>query len=232
MKILAFESSAKSASVCLLENGKILAQNYQNIGATHSKTLLPMAENLLNSVSCKVSDVDYIAVAHGPGSYTGVRIGVAVVQGLCLSAKKPCVGVSTLEAMAYNFLNITERYIVCLMDARASQIYGAIFVNNNQKLERVFDDSAISIEDFEKELKFLQKKYIFVGDGAEKCYNILKETSLDITLAPEHLRYQNAFCVGQASLNYKPYAIENLLPNYLRLSQAEREKQEKNGEKQ
>ncbi|MFI3226735.1 MAG: tRNA (adenosine(37)-N6)-threonylcarbamoyltransferase complex dimerization subunit type 1 TsaB [Clostridia bacterium] len=231
MKILAFESSAKAASVALLEDTKILAQNYQNIGFTHSKTLLPMAESMLANIETSINDVDYIAVANGPGSYTGIRIGVAVVQGMCVASDKKCVGISTLEAMAYNLVDVTDRYIVCVMDARVSQVYNAIFVNNDGKLERVCEDRAISIEELTKELKNLGKSYIFVGDGAEMCYNIVKENEIEITLAPEHLRFQTAASVARASLNYVPQDVDNLVPTYLRLSQAEREKQDKNGGK-
>lgn len=229
MKILAFESSAKSASVALVEDGKILAQNYQNKGFTHSKTLLPMAEDMLKSTETDIKDIDAFAVANGPGSYTGVRIGVAVVQGICVALSKPCVGVSTLESIAYNVFSITQREIVCVMDARVSQVFNANFSNNNGKIERLCEDRVISIQDLAKELKNNKKSYILVGDGAEICYNILKETSIDIIIAPEHMRYQSAYGVAFASLNHEFSDVDKLIPTYLSLTQAERERNAKNG---
>ena len=229
MKILAFESSAKSASVAILEDEKLIAQNYQNIGFTHSKTLLPMAQDMLKSVELSMSDIDVIAVANGPGSYTGIRIGVSVAQGLGVACDKKCVGVSTLEAMAYNVFSMTNRVICCVMDARVSQVYNALFENGTQKLNRLCDDRAISIEDLIIDLKKLGKSYILVGDGAKMCYNILVENKIDVVIAPEHLCYQSAYSVAKASLNYTAYDVSDLLPTYLRLSQAERERNTKNG---
>ncbi|MFQ7690140.1 MAG: tRNA (adenosine(37)-N6)-threonylcarbamoyltransferase complex dimerization subunit type 1 TsaB [Butyricicoccus sp.] len=124
MKILALESSAVSASVALTEDEKLVAQSFQNCGLTHSRTLLPMVENLLANCGVSLADVDAIAVAHGPGSFTGVRIGVATVKGLALGADKPCLGVSTLEAMAWGARALGGD-LCCVMDARAGQVYNA-----------------------------------------------------------------------------------------------------------
>lgn len=222
MKILAFESSAKSASVALLHDEKILAHNYQNIGFTHSKTLLPLCEDMLKSIEMSVADVDIISVAHGPGSYTGVRIGISVAQGLAVALDKKCVGVSTLEALAYNLAGLTDKIICVVMDARVNQVYNALFAFENGVLQRLCSDRAISTDELLTELKNLKKSYILVGDGAKMCYNIF--TGIDISVAPEHLLYGNACSVAKASLNHTPILVDDLIPKYLRLSQAEREK--------
>lgn len=223
MKILAFDSSAKSASVCILEEDKILGEMFQNIGQTHSKTLLPMAEKLLESLNMTLEDIDKFAVNHGPGSFTGIRIGVSIVQALALGQDKPCVGISTLKSMAYGLKEITQDTIVCLMDARANQVYNAIFQNIDGEFIQIAQDRAISIDDLSVELKNMKKSYIFVGDGAEICYNMLESSGLEIKLAPEHLRYQRASFVAKASLEYDWYDSLNLIPTYLRLPQAKRE---------
>ena len=126
MLILAFESSAKPASVALLRDGKLLSVYTQCSQLTHSRTLLPMAEDMLKNAELTLRDVDLFAVAHGPGSFTGVRIGVSTVKGLAWALDKPCVGVSTLEAMAWN--GVAAGGFVCpVMDARRSQVYNALF---------------------------------------------------------------------------------------------------------
>ena len=141
MKILALESSAVSASVALTEDEKLVAQSFQNCGLTHSRTLLPMAENLLANCGVSLADVDAIAVAHGPGSFTGVRIGVATVKGLALGADKPCLGVSTLEAMAWGARALSGD-LCCVMDARAGQVYNALFTVEDGRVRRLCDDRA------------------------------------------------------------------------------------------
>ena len=229
MKILAFESSAKSASVCLVEDDKILGQFFQNIGQTHSKTLLPMAKALLENINLKISDVDVFAVNQGPGSFTGIRIGVSVVQGLALGQNKKCLGVSSLESMAHNLKDLTNDVIVCVMDARAGQVYNALFENINGELVRIAQDRAITIDDLELELKNLKKSYILVGDGANICYNILLDRGLKVKLAPENLRYQTASSVAFTALKYDFYDVDDLIPTYLRLPQAKREQNAKNG---
>ena len=142
MKILAFESSAVSASVALIEDERLVAQSFQNCGLTHSRTLLPMVENLLANCGVSLADVDAIAVAHGPGSFTGVRIGVATVKGLALGADKPCLGVSTLEAMAWGARALGGD-LCCVMDARAGQVYNALFTVEDGRVHRLCDDRAI-----------------------------------------------------------------------------------------
>ena len=228
--ILAFETSAKAASVALLENGKLLGESYQNTGLTHSQTLLQMAEDLLKTCGKTPADVTAVAVAAGPGSFTGVRIGVAAAKGFAWGAKLPCVGVSTLEAMAES-LGVWQGYIVPTMDARRSQTYTAVFRAEDGKLTRQEEDQAISYAELGEKIKNYEKPIFLVGDGGEICYNMLQETVPGLVLPPEHHRHQRA--VGVALVAEKTLAAGerpdggSLKPNYLRLSQAERERLEK-----
>ena len=225
--ILAFETSAKAASVALLEEGKLLGESYQNTGLTHSQTLMQMCEDLLTTCGKTVEDITAVAVANGPGSFTGVRIGVAAAKGLAWGKELPCYGVSTLEAMAES-LGIYEGFVVPTMDARRSQTYTAIFRAEGGKLTRVLEDCAISFAELAEKLKNCEKPIFLVGDGAVLCYNTLEETVTGLVLPPEHRQHQRA--VGVAMVAQKMIAAgesgdgASLSPNYLRLSQAERER--------
>ena len=224
MKILAFESSAKAASVALCEDEFLIAQSYQNSGLTHSSTLMPMAQDLLKNCGVALNEVDCLAVSIGPGSFTGLRIGISTVKGLAWGAEKPCVGVSTLEAMAWNLAHM-DGIICCAMDARRKQVYNALFRAGNGVPERLTEDRAISMEDLAREQKNFAEQQIFVGDGAELCYNTYGS---DYRLAPPMLRYQNAWGVARAALDSaragRLCSGAELEANYLRLSQAERER--------
>ena len=230
MGILAFETSAKAASVALLEGGNLLAESYQNAGLTHSRTILVMAEHLLQSCELTPQDVEAVAVAMGPGSFTGLRIGVSALKGLAWAADKPCCGVSTLEAMAQNLRHM-DGLIVCSMDARRSQVYNALFASDGKKLTRLTEDRAISLEDLKKDLETYEKTIFLVGDGTKLCYNTLSEALPLLTLPPIHLEMQRASGVAMAAeemaINGELEAPGELEPNYLRLSQAERERLEK-----
>lgn len=227
MKILGFESSAKAASAAITENGRLLSQYWQASGLTHSRTLLAMAEDLLKNLEITISDVDVIAVAIGPGSFTGVRIGTAAVKGLSWAAEKPACGVSTLEAMAYHLAD-RENVIICpVMDARRGQVYNAKFEASEDGLVRLCNDRAISTAELINEAKSDRKIYFLVGDGAELCYNAFKEAGVPVKLAPEHLRLQSAWGVCMAAATGELTAPDALVPNYLRLSQAERERLER-----
>lgn len=197
MKILSFDSSAVSASVCLTEDYKIIAQTFQNCGLTHSRTLLPMAESMLKGCDHDISDVDVFAISAGPGSFTGLRIGVATVKGLAFSLNKPCVGVSTLEAMAEGLYGIDEN-ICCTMDARAGQVYQAFFRRDGENLVRLCEDRAIKIDELADEIG--ESTQIIVGDGAELCYNKLNGICKNIKLAPENLRFTSAYGVTRAAI--------------------------------
>ena len=227
MRLLAFETSAKAASVALFEDDKLLAEQYQNTGLTHSQTLLVMAEDLLKQCSFTARDVDAVAVANGPGSFTGVRIGAAAAKGFAWGREIPIYGVSTLEAMARG-LGIYDGYICCAMDARRSQVYNALFYVNQGALSRVTPDRAIALEELKKELKMLEKPIFLVGDGSILCYNTLLEEVPSLILPPEWKQHQRAVGVALAALAREtPDDPAALAPEYLRLSQAERERLEK-----
>ena len=226
MLILAMESSAKSASAALVRDGELLAQSFSCSGLTHSRTLLPMAEGVLDAAGVKIADVDCLAVAQGPGSFTGIRIGVSAVKGLAWAAEKPAVGVSTLEAMAYHGLAAGEGALVCCcMDARRAQIYNALFEIRGGRPERLLPDRAIAIETLLPELKKYEKPLFLVGDGAAMCYNIFSENGLRCVLAPSNLVQQSAWGVAMAAGSVEPRPGAELQLVYLRLSQAERERQ-------
>ena len=227
MKILAFETSAKAASVALTDGGKLLAESYQNTGMTHSQTLMVMAQDLLKTCGLSPKDVDAVAVAAGPGSFTGVRIGVAAAKGYAWGGELPCYGVSTLEAMARN-LGIWQGYIVPAMDARRSQVYTAIFHAEKGVLTRVEEDMAISLQELGEKIKNYEESIFLVGDGAQLCYNTLLEEVPALVLPPEHRMHQRAAGVALAAQAMAdagdPGNGAELTPNYLRLSQAERER--------
>lgn len=229
MKILAIETSAKAASVCLCEDELLIAQSYQNSGLTHSQTILPMCEDMLKNCGVALKDVDLIACAAGPGSFTGLRIGLSAAKGLAWSLEKPCCGVSTLEAMAWQVAHIPGE-IICAMDARRSQVYNARFRSDGTTLTRLTEDRAISLSDLYHELEE-KNGQIIVGDGAELCYNYGRNIGAAQTIAPAHLRFQSAWGVAKAALLQARAGqltdAEGLSANYIRLSQAERERLER-----
>ena len=226
MLILAFESSARAASVALVEDGRLISQYSQCSGLTHSRTLLPMAEDMLKNAELSLDKVDLFAVAHGPGSFTGIRIGVSTVKGLAWAADKPCVGVSTLVAMAWH--GLAAGGLVCpVMDARRSQVYNALFQVENGRPVRLCEDRPIALSQLAEELRTLNAPAFLIGDGAELAEKYLREQAIPCTVAPENLRWQSAWGVAMAAMDKTPGNADALLPVYLRLSQAERERQER-----
>ncbi len=224
MLILAFESSAKAASVALLRDGALISQYSQCSGLTHSRTLLPMAEDLLKNAELSIRDVDLFAVAHGPGSFTGVRIGVSAVKGLAWAGDKPCVGVSTLEAMAWH--GLAAGGIVCpVMDARRQQVYTALFQIRDGRPLRLSEDRPIALEELAEQVRSLESPVFLVGDGAELAAAYFAGKGIPFRLAPDNLRWQSAWGVAMAAADKTPGSADELLPVYLRLSQAERERQ-------
>jgi len=225
--ILAFETSAKAGSVALLEDHTLLAESYQNTGLTHSQTVMSMAQALLESCGYSARDLGAVAVAAGPGSFTGVRIGVAAAKGLAWGGQIPCYGVSTLEAMARN-LGVYDGLVVAAMDARRSQVYNAVFRAEKGVLTRITEDRAISLEDLGKELQTENSPIFLVGDGSILCYHTLKEVVPGLVLPPEHRMHQRAAGVGLVAADQidagETGDAAALQPNYLRLSQAERER--------
>ena len=227
MLILSFETSAKAGSVALTENGVLLAENYQNTGLTHSQTLMSMAETMLCHSGKTPQQVDAVAVAAGPGSFTGVRIGVAAAKGFAWGREIPCYGVSTLEAMAHS-LGLWRGIVCCVMDARRNQVYNALFRMEQGELSRLTEDRAISLEELGKELKIFEETVFLVGDGSNLCYNTLQEQLGNLALPAPHRLHQRASGVALAAMAKidagEEGNAEALAPNYLRLSQAERER--------
>ena len=230
MLILAFETTAKAGSVALLDDSRLLGESYQNTGLTHSQTLMVMAEDMLKQCGKTVADITAVAVAEGPGSFTGVRIGVAAAKGFAWGGQLPCCGVSTLEAMAVT-LGVYEGHLCACMDARRNQVYNALFLAEGGKLERVSEDRAIALAELKTELEHIDGPIFLVGDGSSLTYKTLKDAVPGLILPPEHRMHQRASGVAIAAAK-KLAAGETgdanvLTPNYLRLSQAERERLEK-----
>lgn len=226
MTILAIDSSAKAASVCIANEEKIIGEFFINTSLTHSQTLMPMTEQLLKNTEMTIDEVDAIAVNVGPGSFTGVRIGVAAAKGLAFPKNLPCVSVSTLESMAYNLLG-TDCVVCAVMDARCSQVYNAIFRIKGETVERLTDDRALSLSDLLLEFKQTDERILIVGDGAEITYDFLKNEASNAVLAPKNRRTQTASSVALAAFQKlfegKTQTAAELMPIYLRLPQAQRE---------
>ena len=228
MLLLTFETSAKAASVALFEGEKLLGESYQNTGLTHSQTLMVMAQDLIKQCGYTPADITHTAVAAGPGSFTGVRIGVAAAKGFAWGKEIPCYGVSTLEAMALG-LGIWDGTVVCAMDARRCQVYNAVFQVERGVLTRISEDRAIALADLKTELERIDGPVYLVGDGSALTHRTL--TELPLILPPEWKQHQRAVGVGLAALaaiaRGEAGDAAALAPNYLRLSQAERERLEK-----
>lgn len=225
MLLLSIDSSAVTASAALTDGDKVIKSELINKGLTHSETLLPLIKEVMGET--KYKELDAIAITAGPGSFTGVRIGVATVKGLAFANNIPCIGVSTLEAIAYNFTNEKNAIVCAVMDARRMQFYNAIFKIEDGKVIRLCEDRAIAIEELKEELKNYDK-VILAGDGSELCYNNINLEN--VLLSDEEHRYQNGVGVSKSAQNKKAIDSAMLMPVYLRLSQAERELKLKKGE--
>lgn len=216
--ILSVDSSAVTASVSLTDGERIIKSEFINSGLTHSETLMPMIKRVMNDTA--FDDLDAIAVTSGPGSFTGIRIGIATVKGLAFNYDISCYGISTLEAIAYNFYDEKDAVICAVMDARRMQFYNALFSVKDGKITRLTPDRAIAIEDLREELK-LFTKVIIAGDGAKLCFDNLK--SDNCVIAEDDKIYQNAVSLSRAAEHHQKVSAKQLMPVYLRQSQAERE---------
>lgn len=224
MRILAVDTSAVCAAVAVTEDGKILSESQTNTGLTHSRTLMPMIDSTLKNAEISLDSIDFFACSAGPGSFTGIRIGVAAIKGLCDGLKKKCLPVSTLEALAYNLLG-RSCTAVSVMDARCNQVYCGIFRVEGEKVTRLADDEAIKIEDLGEKLKAYED-IIFVGDGAGLCHKALGYS----VASPSELFQKGssvAFCAAENYSEDKLLDASDVLPVYLRLPQAERELKKK-----
>jgi len=231
MKILAFDGTAKAATVALTDGERALGYYTIDNGLTQSELLLPMAENLLKSLNLSFSDVELYATSVGPGSFTGVRIGVSLVKGLAFGRDIPCVGVSTLEALAENMKGIKGIILPC-MDARRNQVYSATFISDGEKLTRLTEDRAIALSDLAEELRQYEGESIYVtGDGYSVAHRALSKTGIKLMNTPELLILQNAVSVARVAErmyeNGEAVTDSQLSPVYLRMPQAERERLER-----
>lgn len=223
MKILALDSSAVVASVALCDGERLLAEYTLNNGNTHSETLLPMVECLFRHFGVTARDIDLFAVSSGPGSFTGVRIGAATLKGLTFASEKPCVGVSTLEALAENLVSLPA--LICpVMNARRSQVYTALFRSDGQRLVRLMEDSALSITELDEILAAYGEEVLFCGDGYDITLSAIEKTKT--RPLPFRLRLQSAYSVAQVALRHFEEGSyvkdQELTVTYLRPSQAER----------
>lgn len=234
MNILAVDTSATSASVCVAQENKVIGEFSINTSLTHSQTLVPMIEQVCTQTGIELDKIDAVAVNAGPGSFTGVRIGVAAVKGIAFSRNIPCVSVSTLESMAYNMLD-SECIVCAVMDARCSQVYNALFKVSNGRVKRLVEDRALSLADLKLDLEKYSDKIILVGDGAEITFNYFENSFNNVFLASVNNRIQKASsiaCVAFERVNKgETMTAAQLMPVYLRLPQAQRELNKKLGVK-
>ena len=231
MNLLAIDSSSKVASCALLSGERLLGEVYLDAGLVHSTTLAPMVKHLLDLSSFNIKDVDLFCVSNGPGSFTGVRIGVSLVKGMALALGKKTLGVSTLYSMAFNAIDLKDAIICPCMDARKNQLYTAIFNLENLKITRITEDTAIGCEGlFSKLLEYKNINIILAGDGADLFFNFVKEKGVSlnskIRILSHGYRYQTAKNVAFAALNLLEKGEKTVKPkdlgiNYLRPSQAE-----------
>ena len=225
MRILALETSAKAVSAAVTEDGKVLASGYQDTGLTHSRTLMPIVEHILKNTDLTVQDCDAIAVAAGPGSFTGIRIGFSAAKGLAFAAEKPAIAVSTLAAMARNVAWLNG-LVICAMDARRQQVYNALFRAEDGSLTRLTPDRAISLEELAAEVKEDSRPKIIVGDGARLCYNALAEHGISCRVAAAPLVMRNALGLALSAEELARaghlLTAQELQPVYLRPAQAQR----------
>lgn len=234
MRILALDSSGLVASVAVVEDGTLLAEYTVNYKKTHSQTLLPMLDTIAGMIELDLQSIDAIAVASGPGSFTGLRIGSATAKGLGLALDKPLIAVPTVDALAFNLYN-TDKLICPIMDARRNQVYTGVYRFENQTLQAVKEQTAIDIEEIITYLNGMKQEVIFLGDGVPVYQaTIAAKLETAYSFAPAHLSRQRAGAVGAlASIYYQAGRIESAgdyRPDYLRLSQAERERAEKERE--
>lgn len=225
MLTLGIDSSAAAASAAIVEEGKLLGEYYVNTKQTHSQTLLPMVQGLLETVGRTCEELDVLAVSHGPGSFTGVRIGIACVKGIAFPGDVPCVGVSTLEAIAWGGVACEDAVLCAVMDARCGQVYNGMFQVRDGALQRMKEDRALSIEALEQEVRKYGERLLLLGDGASLCFQTFQNWGA--RLAPESVRFQRASSVallGEAAAKAgNTVSPGELTPVYLRLPQAERE---------
>jgi len=229
LKILGIDTSTKTLSVAICDDDKIICETFINSTLNHSCTLMPTIDDLLKYANLKICDIDLFATTSGPGSFTGIRIGISTVKGFALAMDKPCIAISSLEALAFNLID-TDCIACPAIDARGDRVYTSLFRLQSKKMTRLTDDNVIFISELEKKLLNTEENIIFLGDGADLCYNrIGKRINSKIASNVNRLCRASSVCmmgkvkyeVGQTSSAY------DLAPQYINLSQAERERNEK-----
>lgn len=235
MRLIAIDSSGLVASAAVVEDNTLVAEFTIQYKKTHSQTLLPMIHEIQKMIELDFAQIDAIAVAAGPGSFTGLRIGSATAKGLAFATGKPIVPVPTVDGLAYNLYG-TDKIVCPIMDARRNQVYTGIYEFLPEKdtyiLHRIKEQCAVAFEEIAQALNALGREVIFLGDGVPVFQEMMKDImQVPYTFAPAHMNRQRAASVGVLGSLY--YAERNIqsgeehAPEYLRLSQAEREQQEK-----
>ena len=231
MKVLGIDSSGLVASVAVVEDDILLAEYTVNYKKTHSQTLLPMLKEIGDMINLDLNSLDAIAIAAGPGSFTGLRIGSATAKGLGLALDKPIIPVPTVDGLAYDLWG-TDKIVCPIMDARRNQVYTGVYCYTDHRLDTVWEQDTMSIEALAEGLNCLDHEVIFLGDGVAVYREKLQELlTIPVSFAPAHVNRQRAAAVGAlAEVYYKEGKIqtaEEQEPEYLRKSQAEREKAER-----
>lgn len=231
MKLLVLDSSGMVASVAVIEDYSLIGEYTINYKKTHSQTLLPMLDEVVKMTETDLNEIDAIALAKGPGSFTGLRIGSATAKGLGLALDKPIIAVPTVDAIAYNLYH-TEGYICPIIDARRNNVYTGIYAWNENEFEVIEEQCSKNIEEIIDEVNAFESPVIFLGDGVDvHKERILENCSVPVSFAPAHLCRQRAGAVGSLAMEYyKQGKIESAAehgPEYLKKSQAEREREEK-----
>ena len=231
MLILGIDTAAAPCCAAVYDTDKqqTLGSFVINNKLTHSVTLMPVVSDLLRNSGITTEDIDLFAVANGPGSFTGLRIGISAVKGMAFAVSKPCAAVSTLEAMAYN-VAMCDGVVCASIDARCNQVYTATFLNDNGTVTRLTDEECLKADELAARLSEYDGDIILVGDGAQLVKKAADEQGIDTRLAPDPLRFQTGYGVCLAAMNAERIAPEQLMPMYLKLPQAQRELMAKNAD--
>lgn len=231
MLILGIDTAAAPCCAAVYDTDKqqTLGSVVINNKLTHSVTLMPVVSDLLRNSGITTEDIDLFAVANGPGSFTGLRIGISAVKGMAFTASKPCAAVSTLEAMAYN-VAMCDGVVCASIDARCNQVYTATFLNDNGTVTRLTDEECLKADELAARLSEYDGDIILVGDGAQLVKKAADEQGIDTRLAPDPLRFQTGYGVCLAAMNAEQITPEQLMPMYLKLPQAQRELMAKNSD--
>lgn len=221
MKILAIDTCTKSASCTILENQKILAHFFINSNITHSETIIIMIENCLNNLKMDLKQIDKFVCTNGPGSFTGVRIGLSIIKGFSIGLKKTCYTVSSLLSLAHNCLDLEGQIIMPILDAKRKQFYTALFKIENSSVIRICDDTCVDITNIQKFCDKYHQKIFILGDGINEYKKNYEQNNKFIILS-ENIAYNSSLGAALSSLD-KNNVSYNLEPSYIRLSQAQQD---------